>query len=826
MFQNKLHIISFLSLILLLSNKSYSRNIEDLLHTRIDDTSIKELINSHRNKPHFNDKQLFDDYKSTVQTSKILPTPNGIAGGGERFARSVSVDGNRALIGAPTMDGTGLVFVYDFDGINWIESARLKPANISADDGFGQAVSLDGNRAVIGAYGDQGIINDNLGAAYVYEFDGVKWNEAQKLKPENLGTFGYFGWSVSLSGDRVLIGAFIDFDDFNFSGDAFIYDFDGSRWRESHNFSAGNGIDFFGYSVSLDGDKALIGAPRSGDAYIYDFNGSEWVQNQQILPNDRVNDDNFGRSVVLKDDKAYVGSPTSNFNETIVESGAVYEFFFDGIIWVQNQKIIAENADAYDNFGRSLSLYDDRLAIGAPNGLFEQRDMPIPGKSYIFNFNGLTWVQSHFFSDDNNVFDRYYGIDISLSANHMLVGQLAISGSQSGSATSYLFDGNNWNQSQHISLGETGAANSNFGYSVSLSGNLALIGAYGDSTLGSNVGAAYLFQNNGSGWILRQKLFPQDALIDGNFGSTVSLKNNRALISSGNIVDGSMGSVYVFDFNGSKLFQSQKIEPDQPVSNNKFGSSISQSNDNLLIGSYGLATVFIYEYDGSSWINSESLISNDPSDNFGYAVDLSGNRAIIGANMGNGKVNKSTGTAYIYEFNGVNWTQSQKLTALDDGSGDQFGASVSISNNRILIGTPFEQYNGGAVYAFDYNGFIWQQSQKLTEPFNLESKRFGNSVSLSGNRALIGAYLESAVEGGSGAAYIYEFDGVTWRRSNKLIANDGNRNDYFGRSVSLSNGKFLIGANRHDQNGTNSGSAYIFEIYDPANDLIYVNGFE
>ena len=221
---------------------------------------------------------VFDfDGASWSQTARVFPVD---VEAGDFFGASVALEGDRALIGAPYEDDVhtdaGAVYVFELVGASWNETSRFAPADASAGALFGRSVGLDGDRAVLGAPGDA--TNGNLsGAAYVLFFDGAQWQTEQKLLPGDGSPGGFFGRAVSILGDRILVGARgIEFDSDN--GTAYLFGSTDTTWRELQRIrpSDWQPRDWFGASVSLGGERMVVGALRdddhgidSGSAYIF-----------------------------------------------------------------------------------------------------------------------------------------------------------------------------------------------------------------------------------------------------------------------------------------------------------------------------------------------------------------------------------------------------------------------------------------------------------------------------------------------------------------------------------------------------------------------------
>ncbi len=253
-----------------------------------------------------------------------------------------------------------------------------------------------------------------------------------------------------------------------------------------------------------------------------------------------------------------------------------------------------------------------------------------------------------------------------------------------------------------------------------------------------------------------------------------------------------------------------------------FGKSVSLSGNRALIGADASdpkgresGAAYVFEWDGTTWNQMAKLTASDGAagDYFGHSVSLSGNRALIGAWADDDKGGDS-GSAYVFEWDGSTWTQVAKLTASDGAERDWFGISVSLFGSRALVGAPIDDDNGsnsGSAYVYEWNGSAWTQVAKLTASDGVASDEFGRSVSLSGDRALVGAFGNDENGFESGSAYVFDWDGTTWNEVAKLMASDGAEIANFGFSVSLDGNRALVGAYRDDDYGFGSGSAYVFE---------------
>ena len=268
--------------------------------------------------------------------------------------------------------------------------------------------------------------------------------------------------------------------------------------------------------------------------------------------------------------------------------------------------------------------------------------------------------------------------------------------------------------------------------------------------------------------------------------------------------------------------QEAMLRPSDGEFNDQFGNSVSCDGARVLIGAptgqrqwhLCLARFYLFGFDGTQWTEETKLTPSDGAsyDQFGISVSLDGDRALIGAHEVDDNGSNS-GSAYVFAFNGTTWWQEAKLTADDGMANDQFGISVSLDGTRALVGAHLDDDNGsdsGSAYVFYLDGINWLQEAKLTALDGEEDDLFGFSVSLDGNRALIGADQDDVNGFRSGSAYVFASDGQAWSQEANLIPTDGEMFHRFGRSVSLSGTRALVGASWDDDNGSAAGSAYLF----------------
>ncbi len=409
-----------------------------------------------------------------------------------------------------------------------------------------------------------------------------------------------------------------------------------------------------------------------------------------------------------------------------------------------------------------------------------------------------------------------------------------------------------------------------FGRQVSMSGNYAIVGALDRYDINNGnpmegAGSAYIFERDSMGqWNLAQKIVASDRDEWDGFGWSVSISGNYAIVGapyedhdlSGMNPLRSSGSVYIFERDLSGHWnQIQKITAPERDLEDFFGCSVSISGNQAVVGAYlddgnnnsssGVGCAYIIKRNSTGrWSIMQKLMASDGNggDKFGWSVSISGQYIIIGArdcgsydNQGN--FHWGTGAAYIFEqdYTG-HWNEVQKISppTWDQNRGDSFGGSVSISGNYAIVGARFdnnditpgnEVNNAGSAYIIERDRLgNWSIVQKIVAPNRSEDDLFGNSVSISDNYAIAGCPFDDKDSTGinplnnAGAAYIFERnDYGEWNLLQKVVASDRAIGDTFGNAVSISDNAIIIGAPFKDADMNNgniisdAGSAYIFE---------------
>ena len=370
-------------------------------------------------------------------------------------------------------------------------------------------------------------------------------------------------------------------------------------------------------------------------------------------------------------------------------------------------------------------------------------------------------------------------------------------------------------------------ADDNFGESVSISGDYAIVGARLEDEGGTNAGAAYIFNRSGESWLQQAKITASDAQAGDYFGHSVSISGDYAIVGAflEDTGGSNAGAAYIFYRSGTSWSQQAKITASDAQADDSFGYSVSISGDYAIVGAKtedeggsNAGAAYIFYRSGASWSQQAKITASDAEENdeLGESVSISGNYAIVGA-WHEDSLGTNAGAAYIFHRSGESWSQQTKITASDAQGTDLFGESVYISGDYAIIGARLEDAgssNAGAAYIFNRSGTNWTQQAKLIASDAQDTDWFGCSVSISDRFAFVGARREDSAAGEAGAVYSYLRNGSTWSEKSKKTASDAEYGDWYGYSVSISGDYAIVGALNEDTGGSNAGAAYIHKSDD------------
>lgn len=369
-------------------------------------------------------------------------------------------------------------------------------------------------------------------------------------------------------------------------------------------------------------------------------------------------------------------------------------------------------------------------------------------------------------------------------------------------------------------------ADDQFGWSVSVDGDTALVGTHLEDARGNESGAAYVFTRTNGSWEQQAKLTANDAQEADRFGWTVSLHGDTALVGApGEDENGNdAGAAYVFARTNGTWTQQAKLTANDGRFRDIFGQSVSVSGDTALVGAYGerlgssgAGAAYVFTRSGTSWMQQAKLVSSDPEfgDGFGWAVSIDGDTALVGARYEDGRA-PNAGAVYVFARAGGGWVEQAKLLASDGQEGDEFGWSVSVNDDTAIVGVPLENERGtsaGAAYVFARDGGSWTQQAKLLAPDSDDSEgdRFGHAVAIGLDTAIVGAPGFDTEEVATGAAFVFTRAGTNWTMQTGFVLVETEGNERFGSSVSTDGDTALVGVPFENQRDEAAGAVCVFE---------------
>ena len=648
----------------------------------------------------------------------------------DQFGLSVAMDGDYAIVGAWKDDGKGSAYIYNIH--TGAEIHKLIASDGASGDEFGDGVAISGNYAVVGAPRDN-IGGDNVGIAYVFN---VKSGEfIHKLDHgETYDGDTMFGHSVDIDGIYAIVGGYYDDTNHYDSGAAWIFNVQTGAKLWKLKASNPEASAKFGDSVAISGNYAIVGAngydSLKGSAYI--FNVQTGAELHKLVASDGVGGDTFGDSVAISGNYAIVGAQRDHTSDGS-DAGSAYIFNIQ--TGEQLHKLYAINGNAWDTFGSSVAIDGNYAVVGSD--YYNSSDGSDAGTAFIFDAMTGLLVKQLFASD--------------------------------------------------------AAGADRFGKGVAISNNYVIIGARDDN---SSTGSAYIYRPNDP--------LPPLLSIDNDSGNVgIGTTEPKSLLDvNGTLQATTLTSTNLKVGRDFSFSLEKKIVAHDGAASDYFGYSVAISDNYAIVGAYGddsnIGSAYIYNVHTGAEIHKLTAGDGESPDFFGYSVAISDNYAIVGSKLDDTNNNTNTGSAYI--FNVQTGTQLHKLTAIDREAWDEFGKSVAISGNYVIVGAWYSDDAGeksGSAYIFNVQ--TGTQLHKLVASDDAVDDRFGMSVAISGNYVIVGAPWND--DGGSNSGSAYIFNVQTGAQLHKLTANDAAAGDEFGASASISGNYAIVGARYDDDAG-------------------------
>lgn len=757
------------------------------------------------------------------------------------FGYQVVIDGDLAVVGTTGYDESmGLpnelyVFRWDEENEIWNEETRFTPSG-GENDWFGTRIAVHDDVivfSVVGTNTDSGTNTDGWfaeGVVYIYRFDEDEnsWYQEAKLEAVTVRPNGYFGNTLSVDYDVLLVGST------GYGGEAgyvSIYRWDGSGWNEEGYWLGSEG-GYLGCSAVVDGDLAAVVSDDTSSILLYQWDGSSWEEKSSITPSG-----SFSCSVSMDKDRLAV---SGSFNEVYL-----YDYILNPTIDTDGD-LVADGADAFpydatettdtdaDGVGDHSDACSDTPAdeMADETGCGDSQtdtdgDGVLDDSDLCAGTTDLATVDGEGCSDTQRDSDQDGVLDINdICPETSQVSGLDYVKENSGCAWSDTdTDGDGltdyeelvtYGDSRTTELyGSDSTDGDYFGTSVAIDEDkeIIVVGAPYHDAQGTYSGAAYVYTWDGAEW-QETKLLASDGEAGDQFGISVGIRGDRIAVgaygedhASAYTSGTSTGAVYIFSLDGSQWSQQEKVVGDsESFTTCAFGMSIDLDEDHLIVGDYcggclkadntgdsgGAAFVYEYEWDSSSWNLQTNLTADECtySDMYGWSVSLDGDLAVVGSyaddDAGNG-----SGSAFVYRNNGSAWNLETKLvpTSLSDLS--YFGYAVGVSGDTVAVGAAGDG-----------------DESERTYPFRLSSTEWVEDPYLEGGGRKINVH-EGSIFTIENSALLYTWDGTSWNEEREL--------GYGQMAVALNDSLLVIGNTSDNTMGSGAGSLVIYDRSDPAN---------
>lgn len=370
------------------------------------------------------------------------------------------------------------------------------------------------------------------------------------------------------------------------------------------------------------------------------------------------------------------------------------------------------------------------------------------------------------------------------------------------------------------------AGGQNLGFSIAVEGDIVVVGAPGGA------GFATVFRRFDGGtpgdpsddtWFELQILTGSTTTLGDQFGYSVGISGDRIVVGARR--DDSQtfdeGAAFVFEWNGVSWVETQRLPGSG--ANHLSGAAIDIEGDRILVGSEnGGVQAWAFDSGGAQWVETQTLTGVGGL--FGYTVQVEGDVCAVGAPT-EGGVFAGQGAVYLYRLDDLGtptllddqWLPAGKLTAPQPETFGQFGVSVSISGDLILVGSnlanPFGN-DSGAAFLFEpiFPGGPWQLAGNILPSDGAPSDLFGNRVVIDGDRMAISANRDDDAGQDGGAVYIFEKLGAEWIETEQVRIGDASPSDSFGVGLVLQGKRLLVGASGYDDFGADQGGTFLFEL--------------
>ena len=742
----------------------------------------------------------------------------------DNFGHSVAIDGSLIVIGSPNEDSAGenagSSYIYSISADERVtQIAKLVASNATPNANYGISVAISQNKIVVGA-DKQSVNANNSGSAYFYLVNGLSVTLKSIMTQNISGLNDNFGGSVAIDGDYIVVGAYGEDSLANDSGSVYVFKIDAntnSNFLQKLTAQSATNSDNFGISVDMSGEYLIVGAyqedsvaQNAGSAYLFkrDVNDTFTLE-QKIEASDATEGDNFGNSVSIYG--KYIAIGAYKKSATLQNSGSVYVFEIDSNgLAVQSSKLNASDAQSSDYFGNSVSLSGDYIAVGA------------------FGEDSLAFESGSVYLFDAEPVERIYHYNPLQNISNIDEGEKAllfnIDAQSPNSSLSYFLSGDDFDAFKNS--GSSIENRLAFDYEVPTdigSDNNYTLSVTMQDNKNNNLQINLSLLVNNRNYFLSNELNASETKVGDGFATSIASTSSYVVVGSPY-----SQSVYLYKKNSDKtLTEIAKIISPFAESNAMFGVSVAIDGSYIVVGASkqdrsgidaGEAYLFKIAADESvAFVSRISASDASSGDNFGSVVSISASYIAVGAPS---RLSNS-GAVYLYKIDansGV--TQTSAVSSNGVNQEDSFAASLSLDGSYLVVGARGEDSlfnDSGAAYLFKISlaGEL-SEIAKLKSSDIEQSDNFGNSVAISGDYIVVGANYEDSGATDAGSAYVFKRNSDTQNALQelaKLQASDISSSEHFGQSVSVKNSIITVGTSSTYRNG----SVYIYSLISDIN---------
>lgn len=761
--------------------------------------------------------------------NSVAPIPDVPFADGAGY--SVAIEGDIAVLGAPANDDVGIdagkVFIYERSTGVWLLKQELVIGALNPSARFGEIIALNNGLLYVGVPN----FNNEEGRVMIYKKIDGQWTWMNELmNDEPIYQLQRFGSSIAIDNGLVAVGAPGQLSAQEKTGAVLIFEDVENQSYPTKKVTAplSETASRFGVSVAWNDGYLFVGDTKSkynglntGAVFVYDRENYEMAS--KLVINENVF--NFGSTLAATNDAVAISSWGQNQNMSF---GGVSIFECNNLNWSQPtfaKRLLPSNSSDYGIYGFSLHLEDDKLVVGSRGGKVDIYQKALDGWANAEIISKLSEEQS-------TDLQRLFGYSLSYDQGTLLVGAFNwnIAQQYSGAALVYEKTGDSWtswDERQILAPTSSNASGDDFGFSVDVHNEYAVVGAPYDDSKAESSGAVYVLKFDGSRWNRVAKLTPSDGQRWAYFGWSVAISENTVIVgaleATPTRINGiySTGKVYVFEKppgEWASATESQQIVRLDNLHRGAFGYSLDIKDDEMVISHFDsgsseeIGLVYVYQRLTSGW-QQKALLR--PSTNqfrqFGSKVKISQDLIAVCAPISE----SFNGSVLLFPKPTTGWSNTSQTAVLrpsDAATFKSFGNSVDIFEETVLVGGTQNLATRGAGYLFEKKG-VWKdatedailQPQASFAPGN----RFGSAVALGRNIAVVASYQ---VNSESGLALVFRKTDGKWKNTSEYqtIGSFG-LIDRFGYSIAMDGDNLLIGAPKADSEaGVMSGAAFFY----------------